>query len=267
MTAQINDDLCVSWRERGAAPSPALVLLHAFPLSGAMWNAQIERFGNCFHVLAPDARGFGDTSPFSNPPSVSQLARDLSGLLDYLKIERAIIGGCSMGGYVALEFARQFPDRMRALILCDTRADADSPSAKATRDEMIAFALQHDGLAVANRMLPKLLSDQTRVEHPEVAEQVRDMVRSLSGENAAHMIAALRDRSGSTPVLGSIRVPTLVIGGEDDAISPPDVMAQMAAQIENAKHVVVASVGHLSSLEQPREWNREVEQWLSENGL
>lgn len=265
MIFQINDELRISARESGAANAPVLVLLHAFPVSSALWNAQIERFGNCFRVLAPDARGFGDTSPFSNPPSVSQLARDLAGLLDYLEIERAIIGGCSMGGYVALEFARQFPDRMRALILCDTRADADSPSAKATRDEMIAFALQHDGLAVANRMLPKLLSDQTRVEHPEVAEHVRDMVRSLSGENAARMIAALRDRHDSSLVLSSIRVPALVIGGEEDALSPPDVMAQMAAQIENAKHVVVAGVGHLSSLEQPREWNREVEAWLNEN--
>lgn len=267
MIAQLNDSLRISWREGGEQTSPALVLLHAFPVSGAMWDAQIEHFAHRLHVVAPDARGFGQTSPFVEAPSVSQLARDLADLLDHLEIEPAIIGGCSLGGYVALEFARQFPDRLRALILCDTRADADSPEAKAMRDEMITFAQHNDGLAVVNRMLPKLLSDQTRLETPEVAEQVREMARALSGENAARMIAALRDRRDSTPILSSIRVPALVIGGEDDTISPPDVMKQMAARIENAKHVVVAGAGHLSSLEQPRKWNLEVGQWLNENGL
>lgn len=226
----------------------------------------MEYFGPRLRVIAPDTRGFGGTSLLSEAPSIEQLARDVADLLDHLGIERAIIGGCSMGGYVALEFARQFPDRMRALILCDTRADADSPDAKIARDEMIAFARQNGGLAVAERMLSKLLSEQTRLQKPEVAEQVREMARALSGEGAARLIAALRDRSDST-LLGSIRVPTLVTSGEEDTVSPPAVMAQMASQIENAQHVVVAGAGHLASLEQPREWNLEVELWLNENGL
>lgn len=267
MTAQLNDGLRISWHEGGEWTSPALVLLHAFPVSGALWDAQIEHFAHRLRVVAPDARGFGQTSPFVEAPSVSQLARDLADLLDHLKIERAIIGGCSLGGYIALEFARQFPDRLRALILCDTRADADSPEDRVTRNEMIDFARLNDGLAVADRMLPKLLGERTRLQKPEVAEQVREMARSLSGENAAQMITALRDRRDSTSVLSSIRVPTLGIGGEDDAISPPDVMKQMAARIDNAKHVVVPGAGHLSNLEQPRQWNREVEVWLDENGL
>jgi 3-oxoadipate enol-lactonase len=262
-----NDELRISWRGSGAVTSPALVLLHAFPVSSAMWQAQLAHFGKRFRVLAPDARGFGETSPFTQLPSVEQIARDLAAFLDCLEIERAIIGGCSMGGYVALEFARQFPARLRALILCDTRADADSPEAKVARDEMIAFAEQHDGVTVAERMLPKLLCDQTRTDKPEVVEQVRALANGLSGENAAQMIRALRDRRDSTSVLGSIGVPTLVIGGEEDAVSPPDVMARMAGQIENAKHVVITNAGHLSSLEQPREWNREVKRWLEEEGL
>ncbi len=267
MTSQINDDLRVSWRESGDASSPALVLLHAFPVSSEMWDAQLAHFGKRFHVLAPDARGFGDTSPFSEAPSVEQLARDLAVWLDHLEIKRAIIGGCSLGGYTALEFARQFPNRLRGLILCDTRADADSPEIKAARDQMIAFAHENDSSAVANRMLPKLLCDQTRVNKPEVVERVRDMASGLSGEHAAQMIMALRERRDSTSVLSSIRVPTLVIGGDEDAVSPPDVMAQMAGAIEKAKHVVVASAGHLSSLEQPQEWSREVEEWLIESRL
>ena len=267
MTTQINDDLRVSWRESGDASSPALVLLHAFPISSEMWDAQLAHLGKRFHVLAPDARGFGDTSPFSGAPLVEQLARDLAAWLDHLEVERAIVGGCSLGGYTALEFARQFPNRLRGLILCDTRADADSLEAKVARDQMIAFVRENDGLAVANRMLPKLLCDQTRVNKPEVVEEVREMASGLSGEHAAQMIMALRERRDSTSVLSSIRVPTLVIGGEEDAVSPPDVMAQMAEAIENAKHVVVADAGHLSSLEQPQKWNKEVEEWLNRSGL
>lgn len=267
MIQRITSELQISFEQSGTATSPALVLLHAFPLSSAMWHAQLERFSSHFRVIAPDARGVKSTSPFTNTPSVELLAHDLAALLDALEIETAIVGGCSMGGYTALEFARQFSLRLRGLILCDTRADADSPEAKKVRDEMMLFAREHDGLAVADKMLPKLLCDQTRETKSEVVELVRDLARSLSGENVALLVQSLRDRRDSTSILPSIKVPTLAIGGREDVPSPPDVMAKMASLIPIAKHVVVEESGHLSSLEQSEIWNREVEMWLEENGL
>ena len=266
MSARIGDYLRVSWREGGDKVAPVLVLLHAFPLSSAMWDAQLERFPT-LRVLAPDARGVGDSSPFFDAPSVEQMARDVAAWLDYLGIERAIVGGCSMGGYTALEFARHFPNRLRGLILCDTRADADAPEAKAARDETIAFARKHDSLALANRMLPRLLCPQTLADKPAIAERVRDLARPLSGEVAAQLVAALRDRHDSSALLNSIRVPTLAIGGREDPLSPPEVMAQMATRIKGAHHVTLENAGHLSPLEQPEAWNHAIETWMRQAGL
>ncbi|BCM93419.1 3-oxoadipate enol-lactonase 2 [Abditibacteriota bacterium] len=267
MIQRICHDFQISLDHSGDTQLPALVLLHAFPLSSAMWRAQLDFFSSRFQVLTPDARGIGDTNPFSAIPSIEQMARDLAALLDCFSIQTAIIGGCSMGGYVSLEFARQFPERLRGLILCDTRADPDSDEGRNAREEMILFARQNDGTAVADKMLPKLLCDQTRQHKPEVVEQVRALARPLSGDHIAQLVQSLRDRRDSTPILSSIQVPTLVIGGRDDIPAPVFVMAQMAAQIPNSKHVVLENAGHLSNLEQPATWNREVQQWLTESDL
>ena len=263
MIQRLSGDAQIAFDQSDTANAPTLILLHAFPLSRAMWNAQLEHFSSRFRVVAPDARGVGESSPFAKAPAIEQMARDLAALLDALAIERAIVGGCSMGGYTALEFVRQFPQRVRGLILCDTRADADSPEAKATRNEMISFALAHDGAAIADKMLPKLLACPVS----QTAEQVRNCARSVSSENAARLIQCLRDRRDSSPILRSIAVPTLVIGGRHDVPSPPDIMAQMAASINGAKHVVLEDAGHLSSLEQSGNWNREVDLWLEESEL
>lgn len=267
MIQRVSDDLHISFDQSGDIKAPALVLLHAFPLSSAMWRDQLDFFGSRFRVITPDARSVGQTSPFAEPPTIATMARDLAALLDSLNIESASVGGCSMGGYTALEFARQFPHRLRALILCDTRADPDSNEARQAREEMIAFARAHDGSAVAEKMLPKLLADETRQQRPEIVQQVRALAKPLSGESAAQLLQALRDRRDSTPVLPSIQVPTLVIGGRDDIPAPLAVMADMASRIPGSKHVIIENAGHLSSLEQSDVWNREVEQWLREKGL
>ena len=267
MIQRVSGNLQISFEQSGDTGAPVLVLLHAFPLSSAMWQKQLDFFGGRFRVLTPDARGVGDTSPFAASPSIETMARDLADLLDFLEIETAILGGCSMGGYTALEFVRQFPRRLRGFILCDTRADPDSDEARRAREEMIAFARQNDGSAVAEKMLPKLLCGEACHHRPEIVERVRDLAKLLSGQSAAQLVQALRDRRDSTPVLPSIRVPTLVIGGRDDVPAPLAVMAEMAARIPDSKHVVIEDAGHLSSLEQSDVWNREVEAWLNESGL
>ncbi|MBW3635545.1 MAG: alpha/beta hydrolase [Armatimonadetes bacterium] len=257
MQTQISPSFKISYRQEGqGAP---LVFLHAFPLSSAMWNAQFEEFTREWTVLAPDFRGIGETSAFEKEPSVQTLAADVAIWLDHLGVnEKIVLCGLSMGGYTALEFARSHGDRLAALILADT----DSEETSQSREEMIQFAKTSDGRAVAQKMLPKLVGETTLRDNPRIAEQIQQLAAPNTGENLAKLIAALRDRRDSASVLPQIAVPTLVIGGSEDAVSPPDVMAQMAAQIPHARHVVIEGAGHLAGLEKPAAFNRELRAFL-----
>ncbi len=248
-----------------------LVLLHAFPLSHEMWRGQIREFADDYQIIAPDARGFGESTSFDDlstdaEPSLQLVAQDVVALLDRLGVTQPIIlCGLSMGGYTALEFARQFPDRLAGLILADTRADADSDEAKKSRDEMIEFARSHTGEAVAEKMLPKLLGQTTREHNLAVAARVRELAEPLTGHNAAAMLTALRNRRDSTEMLSEIKVPTLVVGGAEDEICSPEIMAAMAAKIHGARHETIRDAGHLSNLEAPESFNAVLREWLSEN--
>lgn len=263
-TLKVSPQLTVSYRQAGEINSPPLVFLHAFPLSSAMWQAQIDQFSPDYETFAPDFRGIGQTSDFTDKPSLQTLADDLAAWLEKLEIYGPItLCGLSMGGYVALEFARQFPQFLGALILCDTRADADSPETKKGRTEMIAFAKTSAGRAIATKMLPRLLGETTLRETPRLGQSVKQLAASNSGESLAQLLLAMRERRDSTDFLAQIAVPTLIIGGSEDAISPPDVMAQMAAQIPNARHIVIKGAGHLSNLEKPIEFNAAIREFLS----
>ena len=275
MQLQISPDFQVSYDragERGGA-GRSLVMLHAFPLMHEMWRGQIAELAPDYQIIAPDARGFGETSAFAVPgadaavePSLQIVAQDVNALLDKLGVaDQIILCGLSLGGYVALEFARQFPDRLAGLVLCDTRADADDDQAKQSRDEMIQFAASHDGEAIAERMMPKLLGQTTREHNLAVAARVRELATTLTGGDAADMMRAMKNRRDSTDLLGQIRVPTLVVGGEEDAISPPEYLAQMASQISSARHETIRGAGHLSNLEAPESFNAVLREWLDTN--
>ena len=265
MQLSLSPDSQISYDNSGAGRP--LVFLHAFPLSHQMWRDQIREFAPDYQVIAPDARGFGETSSFKGEPSLEVVARDVNALLDKLKSANPIIlCGISMGGYTALEFARLFPERLAGLILADTRADADSAEAKQARDEMIEFARSHTGEDIAEKMLPKLLGSTTRAHNLAVAERARELAMPLTGHNAAAMILAMKNRRDSTKFLGEIAVPTLVVGGDEDELCPPDVMAQMAAQIPDARHETIRGAGHLSNLEAPESFNATLRQWLDTVG-
>ncbi len=266
MQISISPTVQISYDDAGSGQP--IVLLHAFPLSREMWRDQIREFSPDYRIIAPDARGFGESTSFDDletddKPSLQLVARDVNALLDKLGVtEKIILCGLSMGGYTALEFARQFPDRLAGLILCDTRADADSDEAKAARDEMIEFAHNHTGEEVAEKMLTKLLGATTRAHNLAVAARVRELAMELTGHNAAAMLMALRNRRDSTEILSEIKVPTLVVGGAEDEISSPEIMAQMAAQIHGARHAVIRDAGHLSNLEAPESFNAVLREWL-----
>lgn len=251
----------ISYDEAGAGPP--VVLLHAFPLSRAMWGPQMEALQDRYRLIAPDLRGFGGSKAFDEPPSLDQVADDVAELLDELKIgERIVLGGLSMGGYAVLAFARRHAGRLRGLILADTKSEADDAEAKANRERLIAFAAEHTGRDVLEQMLPKLIAPETMNHHAEVVELLHTIAADQTPAAIIGALKAMRDRPDSTPLLASLAVPVLVIVGEKDAITPPALAESMAARLHHAKLVRIEGAGHLSNLEKPQAFNAAVRAFL-----
>jgi pimeloyl-ACP methyl ester carboxylesterase len=261
MRAEIATGAWVEYDDAGQGRP--VVLLHAFPLSRAMWRPQLAELAADYRVIAPDLRGFGGTSPFTGPPSVEQMADDVAALLDALGVaEPLVLGGLSMGGYVALAFVRRHAARLRGLILADTRAEADSPEGKANRDRLIAFARANTPRDVIETMLPNLLGKTTRTQCPEVIAEVRQISAAQTPEGIIGALAALRDRPDSTPLLGSISLPVLVVVGGEDTLTPPALAQNLAATLPDARLATIEWAGHLANLEQPEAFNAAVRSFL-----
>ncbi|HEY1376089.1 MAG TPA: alpha/beta fold hydrolase [Gemmataceae bacterium] len=243
-----------------------LVLLHAFPLSAEMWRPQVEALSKDFRVIAPNLRGFGGTSTFGDTPSVDGMAAAVAELLDALSVtERVALGGLSMGGYVALAFTRKYPDRLRALILADTRAEPDDDAAKANRDKQLHFLSGFTFSGPANlfdQLLPKMVSEGTRTRRPEVADQLRSLAAVQHPGGVSDALIALRDRPDAGPGLAKIDVPTLVIVGAEDALTPPAMAQSLAGRITGAQLVTIPGAGHLSNVEKPDEFTDAVRRFL-----
>jgi pimeloyl-ACP methyl ester carboxylesterase len=225
-----------------------LVLLHAFPLDRRMWLAQKDELAGSARIIAPDLRGFGRSADLGAPRSIEEHADDVAAVLDKLGIERATIAGLSMGGYVALAVARRHAHRIGRFALADTRSLADSTEGKAARDQNIALLRTEGVAALVERMLPKLLSAGASAD---VVARVRSLGNSQKPEGLAAALSAMRDRPDSTAVLSTLNVPSTVIVGEADPISPPDEARAMAALLPRAEVEVIPGVGHLSNLEAP----------------
>jgi 3-oxoadipate enol-lactonase len=231
-----------------------VVLLHAFPFNRSMWEPQIAAlFGAC-RCIVPDLRGFGD-SPRSAPHSVDDHADDVAALLDMLQIEQAVIAGLSMGGYVALAFWRKHRGRIRALVLADTRASADTPETAQKRLDLIEGARTEGVDAVIDRQLPGLIGKSTREKQPDLAQRIRSIMARSTVEGIIGGLDAMRTRPDSTPLLAGIDVPALVIVGAEDAITPPKDARAMHEAIPGSRLEVIPEAGHLSNLERPAAFN------------
>ena len=252
--------MAMSYRDLGEGDP--MVLLHAFPLNGRMFEPQMAAFAGGWRVIAPDYPGFGRSPRTPAQPDVRYYAEAVRSLLDRLGLDRVVLGGVSMGGYVAFGCMRLFPERVSALILANTRPDPDSHEARETRKEM-ALRVAKEGIGVlAELQMERLLSPATRENDGELVERVRAMILENSPDGAVAALGAMRERPDSTPLLAEIRVPTLVVGGEEDVISSPEIMARMAEEIPDARHVSLPGVGHLASLEAPDEFNAALKGFL-----
>jgi pimeloyl-ACP methyl ester carboxylesterase len=242
---------------------PPLVLVHAFPLCRDMWAPQRAALAASHRVLTPDVCGFGGSELPPDGWTMDGLADTLTAWLGGIGVAGPVVfGGLSMGGYVALAFARRHPQWVKGLILADTRGDADTAETKAKRDETIAFVTENSAAAQIEKMLPAMLCRYTHEHRPEVVAEVRQMGSAQSVPGVAAALKAIRDRPDSMASLGGFKFPTLVIVGSEDTITPPALAAAMVEKLPDATEEVLYSAGHLSNLEAPEAFNTAVVRWL-----
>lgn len=252
---------------------PPMIFLHAFPLNRQMWAGDLSALlqDERYRLVALDWRGFGDSEiapGVQEAPTISTMelfADDVAGLMDALGIERAVLCGLSMGGYAAFAFLRKYPQRVGGLILADTRPGADTEEARANRENVARIAETQGPEAIAHMQLPRLISDYTRQQHPEVEARVRQLIDMATPQGIAAASRGMAQRTDSSDLLASIACPTMVIVGEQDALTPPNVAREYAAQIPGAQFIVIPQAGHLSNLEQPEAFLQAVRGFLAEN--
>jgi len=243
----------------------SLLLIHGFPLNSTMWSPQIDDLSSFARIIAPDLRGHGNSDAVPGPYTVAKLADDCADLMGHLAVPTPfVVTGLSMGGYIALEFYRRYPESVAGLILTATKATADSAEAQANRDAATAD-VQANGIdGLVNGMMSKVLAQSNFNNDEELVEFVRDIMMVTSVEGAAGALQAMKTRPDSTPTLAEIDVPVLIIHGDDDQIIPLAEAQAMAKQIKNAKLVVIEDAGHLPNLEQPDAFNDAVIDFLEE---
>jgi 3-oxoadipate enol-lactonase len=239
-----------------------LVLVHGFPLDHTMWQKQIDGLADRFRVIMPDLRGFGKSSITAGLVTMPRMADDLAEMLTALQVTQPIVFcGLSMGGYVGWQFALRYPERLARLIQCDTRAAGDSVEAAAGRIKL-ADRVQKEGPSfVAETMLPKLFAPATIESKSPVVEATRQVILRTDPKGIAAASRGMAQRSDVTSQLSKLALPTLLIGGQHDAISPPAEMQGIAAAMPQARFVEIAAAGHMTPLERPAAVNAAIREF------
>ena len=250
--------------DAGDPQSPhVLLLIHAFPVGMRMWEP--TRIPTGWRAIAPALPGFDGTDP---PPrdstSIDDYARFILRFMDGMSLDNAVVGGLSMGGYIAFALWRLDRLRWRAFVLADTRAGADSEQGRASRERMLLTIQEKGTHGVAAEMLPKLLGSTVRARHPELVDHVQRLIERQTNEGVAAAVVRLRDRPDSTRLLRDMSVPVLIMAGEEDQITPPIEGEEMKRHLEDARLVRIPEAGHLSSLENPESFNAALATFLKE---
>jgi 3-oxoadipate enol-lactonase len=253
----------IRYTDTGPADARAVIFLHGFPFNRTMWQAQTELLAGRCRVITFDLRGHGDSQTGEEEFSMALFARDLLGLMDALRIEKAVLCGLSMGGYIALNAVESHPERFSALILCDTQCAADTPEAKAKRLAAIR-TVQDEGVETfAEALLGNILAPETLAARPKTVAAVREMILGTSPLSLERSLRAMREREETCSKLPDISVPVLLLVGETDKITPQEAAAYMKEHIGHAHLSVIEAAGHLSNLENPAAFNAELEKFIS----
>jgi pimeloyl-ACP methyl ester carboxylesterase/acyl-CoA thioesterase FadM len=244
-----------------AGDGPAVLLVHGFPLDRSMWRRVASGLTG-WRRIAPDLRGLGLSEAPASGYSMTEYADDLVALLDAVHAESVVLCGFSMGGYVAFEFLRRHPDRVRALVLANTRATPDDAAGREKRNAMIA-RIRRDGPGfLADDMLPRLLAPTSLATMPDVVRETRAMMGIHTATGLVGALEAMRDRPSAAPLLPTITVPTLVVHGSDDQLIPLEEARAMADAIPGAQLAVIPGAGHLAPVEQPVNSGRVIREFL-----
>ena len=239
-----------------------VVFLHAFPLNRTMWDPQVSALVAECRCIAMDFRGLGDSAD-AEPYTIDRYADDVAGLLDTLQIERAVIVALSLGGYVAFALWRRHRQRVRALVLADTRAEADSIEAANRRRELMVVAETQGSTAVANMQISGLVGKTTRDKRPDIFDATHRMMAQAPAAGIIGGLEAMLHRPDSTPTCATIDVPTLVIVGEEDVLTPPKEARRLHELIVGSRLEVLRQAGHLSNIERPAAFNTVVSEFLA----
>jgi pimeloyl-ACP methyl ester carboxylesterase len=260
--AQVNGTQ-IAYEQNGTGPP--LLLIHGFPLDRRMWAAQRAGLAEVARVIAPDLRGFGDSPVVEGTATMDILADDLLALLDHLHIDEPVaVCGLSMGGYVAFRLYEKAPSRVGKLILCDTRSDPDTSEAAAQRRETAQRVLGEGPDFLVEAMTPRLVAASTPEKQPAVVEALAQMIRQSDPRAVAAALLGMAERPDSTPLLSQIACPALIVVGQEDQITGPDVMRGLADSIPGAEMVTVADAGHMAPMEQPEAVNDAMRRFLDD---
>ena len=241
---------------KSGAQGYAVLLLHAFPLSATMWQSQIDALEKAgITVIAPNAYGI-DGSAEKKDWTFTDYAHELSTLLESLGVKRVTVVGLSMGGYQAFEFYRLYPDKTVSLVLCDTRADGDTPEARAGREEFIKAVKAGGAEEAIRRMIPNYFTAATYTSKPEVVVLAENIIRKQTGNIITEAMRAIMLRYDATTILPAIHCPVLVLNGTEDKLTTPETAKSISCRIPGSQLRLLAAAGHLSNMEKSGEFNR-----------
>ena len=257
-----HDGSTLGYNDTGGDGTPVL-LVHGFPFDARMWDGQVEALGSRYRLIAADLKGFGSSEAPEDRSgySIDAYADDLKALLDELGLAQVVLMGLSMGGYIALAFMRKYPDAVRGLVLADTRAEADPPEGVEKRSNQQKQVEAEGTSGLIDGLAGALLSATTKENKPDVVDSLKTIMKQ---PDVAFIgaLEAMKTRGDSTPVLTGIKVPTLIIVGEHDAVTPPDAARKLHEHIGGSKLVVIPDAGHISNMESPDAFNGAVAEFL-----
>lgn len=264
LTITINDQI-ISYIDEGQSNSTAIIFIHGFPLNKMMWSEQIGEFKKNHRVIAYDVRGHGNTPVGDEHFSIELFVNDLLSLMDALKINKAILCGFSMGGYIALNAIENYPNRFSTLILCDTNCTEDKPEAKEKRMKAIE-SIKEKGLEqYAQESLKKLFSPLSLSKQIDKVSIVKEMIMKTSKQSIFKTLHALAERAETCTKLHEIKIPVLILVGKEDEITPPDVALSMHEKIKGSTIHIIDGAGHLSNMENPNQFNEQLEKFLNKS--
>ena len=257
------NDLTVSYNDEGESGAPVIIFIHGFPFNKSMWDKQFKALKENYRVIAYDVRGHGNSDAGKGDFSIELFANDLLSFMDALKIDKAMLCGLSMGGYIALNAVENYPDRFDALILSDTTCVADTPEAKEKRLKAIESIKKSGMEKYAEESIKNLFAPESLSTKKEEIAAVREMIVNTSKQSLYKTLQAFYKRKETCSKLHDINVPVLIVVGKEDKITPPEAAQMMHEKIEDSILYIIEHAGHLSNIENPFDFNNQLEEFFS----